>query len=617
MGGDAAIWLLLAAAVVVLATKLIIALPQLGVFWAGFSPLERVLLWRGCLYQDLTLIAGLFALVLIAREAQRRGPSPLGVIACASCLAVTLYTLGAFLYWQLFYTFPNRSALRLASGAAPLLESTGEVLRSPDVVKLVVLAATVHLWALRGTLVGSLAGAPAARLLKLGIALLGVAAPLILTGWGAPDLPVPNCLVVNPVLALADARAGSIALDRLRHEPGPEASLGGGGELRHRPARFRESPDVILILWESAGAWALQPYATRSPWASLLARGGHANGIGAPRLFARPDRTAVFDNVYANTVCSFTSQTTLLTGRYTPMTLHNWGTVASGADLPRVLGGHGYRTGCFSSSHLTFSGRLQQLQQTGFDVVDRPRRSGSRYVYNPWGVDDRRVFDKVRAFLTESDRPAFALGVTVGSHYPYTHAVPGQPDDPDPARRYLAAMAFDAELIADLADWLETRKRPSILLVVGDHGEAFGQHEHNVGHASSLAEENVHVPCVLIASGRAGLPERISTLGSILDVAPTVLDMLDLPGRPEHEGKSLLTARTEDCAIQALPIFDPMLAVRHDRWKFVLRPVSGRSALFDLALDPAESRDLSRVLPERRRAYHNLLATWAARQREN
>lgn len=40
-----------------------------------------------------------------------------------------------------------------------------------------------------------------------------------------------------------------------------------------------------------------------------------------------------------------------------------------------------------------------------------------------------------------------------------------------------------------------------------------------------------------------------------------------------------------------------------------------RAGFSPLALDPAESRDLSRVLPERGRAYHNLLAAWAARQR--
>ncbi len=76
-----------------------------------------------------------------------------------------------------------------------------------------------------------------------------------------------------------------------------------------------------------------------------------------------------------------------------------------------------------------------------------------------------------------------------------------------------------------------------VAVVIGDHGEAFGEHG-QVLHSFNLFEENVHVPCVLI-NPELFHGERLGRIGGLYDVPSTVLDVLGVDVPSGWQGATL------------------------------------------------------------------------------
>ena len=152
-------------------------------------------------------------------------------------------------------------------------------------------------------------------------------------------------------------------------------------------------------------------------------------------------------------------------------------------------------------------------------------------------------------------------------------------------------------------------------MIFGDHGEAFGQHEGNFGHTLFIYEENIHVPFLIAAPGLTSEPIRVHDIASLLDVAPTVLDLLGLGLPASYEGESLLTTQPR-VALFFTDYTLVFLGLRDQRWKFIHDMDSGRSKLFDLHGDPAERFNLSGQEPALVATYRSHLLRWCGYQRE-
>lgn len=71
----------------------------------------------------------------------------------------------------------------------------------------------------------------------------------------------------------------------------------------------------------------------------------------------------------------------------------------------------------------------------------------------------------------------------------------------------------------------------TVVVIVGDHGEEFFEHD-GFYHGHDVYEELVHVPFIVLWPQRPefqGLPARIDAPVSLMDVFPTLVDLLDLP----------------------------------------------------------------------------------------
>jgi arylsulfatase A-like enzyme len=183
------------------------------------------------------------------------------------------------------------------------------------------------------------------------------------------------------------------------------------------------------------------------------------------------------------------------------------------------------------------------------------------------------------------------------------------------------------------------RFEDAVVLLTADHGECF---ENGVffEHSTCLGEGALAVPLVLrhprsVEAGRTG------AMVELLDVAPTLLRLADLPVPDELRGRGLLERRDGEPpdAFFQYPIYPLWEAAQRREWFHELRSVAGepveplvtdrplagvrrgrfkylylgdREALFDLEADPQERVDVAGERPEELRELRGVLEEWMA-----
>jgi arylsulfatase A-like enzyme len=171
---------------------------------------------------------------------------------------------------------------------------------------------------------------------------------------------------------------------------------------------------------------------------------------------------------------------------------------------------------------------------------------------------------------------------------------------------YDATVAYNDHEIGRLLDALRERglNDRTAVLVTADHGEPLGQRGHYM-HGQSLHEEVVHVPVILYLPWQDG-GRRVENVVSLLDVAPTLLDLAGVPVPVDFQGSSWLEALPADEAPAALGArvaleftnrSEAPVAwyVRQGPWKLMMD--LERVRLFHLPSDPGEERDVQREHP--------------------
>lgn len=169
----------------------------------------------------------------------------------------------------------------------------------------------------------------------------------------------------------------------------------------------------------------------------------------------------------------------------------------------------------------------------------------------------------------------------------------------------------------------------TLVILTADHGEEFMRHGW-IGHTATLYEELMHVPLIVRWPGRIA-PRVIDTPVSILDVMPTVLDLLGLEPDPVWQGISLRNALlSENVEPPARPLFSEVSYVSPEGWpsgdgsvktyfktaildgrrKLVHDLQSGLWELYDLDDDPHEQRNAFDPEDDEAGSLQSLLRAW-------
>jgi len=606
----------LALIVVVLTCKALVCVPFEIFRGEWLSPRAQLLVaWVG-FHQDLLFLLLLlppFALSLAIAGRCTVLSTSLAAGSTLAHLAFTGYTIVAFGYWEIFYTYPNWTALSLSRSYRIFMDHAAAAGVSSSLANLLAIASGVHMLALVSATFRLRAIAPWVSVwgtrgaaLLLGIALAGA----------LPDLyPLPACMKTNPILVLVDPRAqvhtdyhiplnDSEAIPRETDCPSLDSSLVTTRTGSILPAALK-TPDIVVVVWESAAARIVMPRPGKSSW--------------LPHLDALSEETVLFEQVYCVLPFTLPSLASLVFAKYPPPVLNNWGVKPADCAVPRLLSNAGYRTACIGATFLPFAGMGQLFVSAGFSRMEDGITHGSGYRRHAWGVDDRMIFDRARVFLNEAtDRPAFLMLLTSSTHSPCQSPLPGETKGAiDPAEKEKRAFLFDDKLIAEFYGWLKRRPtgRDSVLLIVGDHGQSFDLNLREKFSESALSEANTHVACLMLHPSRAGLPRRIGTIGSVLDLGPTILELCGLPSHPEHQGRSLFDRGRAEMSVSCLPFLDAEFSLRQDRYAYTVCPTRGIEWLYDVQKDSNGWKNIAVQEPERTRCFRRQLSTWLDRQR--
>lgn len=286
--------------------------------------------------------------------------------------------------------------------------------------------------------------------------------------------------------------------------------------------------------------------------------------------------------------------------------------------LPSVLAGAGYRTALFHSGRFMYLGMDSVIGQRGYDTLEDAGDIGGDY-QSSFGVDEPSTVRRILGWLDNlpANQPFFATYLPVAGHHPYDTPERGRFPEDEEFGRYCNALGYGDAALGQLLRGVRARglEEKTLWIVLGDHGEAFGQHPGNFGHTFFLYEENVRVPFLVFAPGLFDRPVRVRRTASLVDAAPTVLDFLGLEPPACYQGRSLL----ENASPMALFFTDyslGLLGLRDGQWKFIYEIDSGRSKLWDLDVDPGERNDLSAAYPERVAWYRRHLLGWSEAQKK-
>jgi len=279
-----------------------------------------------------------------------------------------------------------------------------------------------------------------------------------------------------------------------------------------------------------------------------------------PETWAFGKKSAVFENHYSGGNCTrfgiFTAIYGLYGNYWFPMLGERRGPL-----LIDVLKKQGYDLRLYASAKMSFP----EFNKTCF--VDVPRGD----IYDePAGDDgakrDQDISDKFISYLKARDqkKPYFSFIFYDATHGNYDY-LPGfekfkpsfgvsqlalNKSNVDGLRnKYKNSVYFDDHLVGKILKTLgETGGlKDTVVMVLGDHGEAFlerGRYGHNQGYSP----EEVHVPLVFYAPGRA--PARIKTLTDHLDIIPAIMPLAGVknPAADYSNGRDLFDKGGHDFA---------------------------------------------------------------------
>ncbi len=373
---------------------------------------------------------------------------------------------------------------------------------------------------------------------------------------------------------------------------------------------------VSLLAYGPAGCKRSEPAAPKAPPPSLLlitldtTRADRLGCYGykaaqTPALDALAASGVRFERAFTPVPLTLPAHVSLLTGTYPPtngVRINGTTPLGDGIEtLAEVLRAAGYHTGAFvSAAALDSSLGLAR----GFDIYDDqfgPSDAGT-------GAAAERRADQVcstaLAWLDElTDAPFFAWVHFYDPHHPYEPPEPFRGHLSDP---YDGEIAFTDSQVARLLDWLVAAKRRdhTLVVAVGDHGEAFEEHG-ETQHGLFVYATTMQVPLIISLPSALPQPRVISADVGLIDVFPTIIELLGSQPRPGVEGISLAGAcRTGSVTVR--PIYGEsyysrlaygwaaLRSITTREWKYINAP---RPELYDRLVDAGELTNVAADRP--------------------
>ncbi|MDX1389051.1 MAG: sulfatase-like hydrolase/transferase, partial [Acidobacteriota bacterium] len=328
--------------------------------------------------------------------------------------------------------------------------------------------------------------------------------------------------------------------------------------------------------------------------------------VPTPNLDRVADEGVVFENAVSQVPLTLPAHGSIMTGRYPAShgVRHNGIYRLRGSEitLAERFAEAGFETAAVVGAYVLNAGfGIEQGFSTYDDLpFDSYAGDGLGGLY-----EAQRTADEVNAavfdWLDRRGEGRFFLWVHYyDPHDPY--------DPPEKPGRTLHGSGYDREISyvdACFGDLVERLDRDgvldrTVLVVVGDHGESLGEHYEKT-HGVFLYRGAIDVPFLIRAPGLVPEGRRVSGPVELVDVAPTLMDLLGFAPLTHAQGRSLKpwieggSDRVEGLAY-AETLFpriefgwSELRMVQDERYKYIEAPTP---ELYDLENDPGEQENL-------------------------
>jgi phosphoglycerol transferase MdoB-like AlkP superfamily enzyme len=422
-----------------------------------------------------------------------------------------------------------------------------------QVLAAAVISAVALTWLLRGRIRAAFdeSSTYGARTLAIGGVALVTAASLAtinLQSMQSGHDRVANELAANGVYAFFSAArnahidyeayyatlSGSEAATRVRYllrQPNTQPTAGPNPFARHvdnsdlGPVR---KMNVIVLLQESMGSEFVGSLGGRNltPNIDRIA----AEGMSFTHLYASGTRTVRGMEAVTTALAPVPPESVVK--RTNNEGLHNLASIAKTAGYAPtfIYGGYG-----------TFDNMNAFFGSNGWKVVDRTDMPSAKFA-NIWGIADEALMDNALDVFDkqiERGEQVFSVVMSTSNHKPFTFPA-GIPGVAASGGGRDAGVRYADYAIGHFFDKLQTRKwaKDTMLVIVADHGaRVYGRAE--------VPVSTYEIPMVIHAPAYIR-PQRIDTLASQIDVAPTILGLLHLSYESRLPGRDILRMKPED-----------------------------------------------------------------------
>ena len=341
-----------------------------------------------------------------------------------------------------------------------------------------------------------------------------------------------------------------------------------------------------------------------------------ARRVRTPAMDALAAQGVRFDRALAEVPTTPPSHAVILTGTY-PMYNGVRGFISG--PLPKGVGvlaeafqRHGYDTAAFVSSAVLES---SWGFNRGFQEYDDRFNVRQVETSNPAAIERRAEETVGRLLAWFQARPTGGTGARPFFVWLHLYDPHARYDPPEPFRTQYAGHLYDGEIayadsqLARLFEYLRNNRLydRTLIALLSDHGESLGEHGEDE-HGFFIYNSTLHVPLIFKLPSGMGTPHVVRRLVGIIDVAPTLLDLLHLqdPLSRQFQGMSLASDILGKGAGRERPVYaetyyprdsfgwSELYGISTGQFKYIQAP---RPELYDLLKDPQE---LHNVYAERR-----------------
>jgi arylsulfatase A-like enzyme/Flp pilus assembly protein TadD len=235
----------------------------------------------------------------------------------------------------------------------------------------------------------------------------------------------------------------------------------------------------------------------------------------------------------------------------------------------------------------------------GFDVYDDKFKEDEKFkAFN----SERRaehVFKSFQEWFLGNFQSQFFVWVHYyDPHLPYDPPSPYREEFSDP---YDGEVAYTDFYVGEIIDLLEEKNivNNTLVIVVSDHGEGLGDHK-EIDHGLFLYNSTLKVPLIFCAPKNLPSQKIITSQVRLIDIFPTVLNLLNMSVSEEIQGESLIPymdGKRKDNLVSYIETFHPremfrwaaLRGIVDGRMKYIDAP---KPELYDMEMDPEEEHNI-------------------------